>query len=47
MGKDYATAEQKLYAAILAKTKPAAIRWIVIIMLLFAGARSLMKGLGI
>ncbi len=32
---------------ILAKTKPAAIRWIVIIMLLFAGARSLMKGLGI
>ncbi|MBI5196188.1 MAG: sulfite exporter TauE/SafE family protein [Nitrospirae bacterium] len=32
---------------ILAKTKPAAIRYIVIIMLLFAGARALLKGLGI
>lgn len=32
---------------ILAKTKPAAIRYIVIGMLLFAGARALLKGLGI
>lgn len=32
---------------ILAKTKPAAIRYIVIIMLLFAGTRALLKGLGI
>jgi len=32
---------------ILAKTKPAAIRYIVIIMLLFAGSRALLKGLGI
>ena len=32
---------------ILAKTKPAAIRYIVIIMLLFAGGRALLKGLGI
>lgn len=32
---------------ILAKTKPAAVRYIVIIMLSFAGARSLLKGLGI
>jgi hypothetical protein len=32
---------------ILAKTKPAAIRYIVIILLSFAGARSLLKGLGI
>ena len=32
---------------ILAKTKPAAIRYIVITMLLFAGARALLKGLGI
>jgi len=32
---------------ILAKTKPAAIRSIVIIMLLFAGLRALLKGLGI
>jgi uncharacterized membrane protein YfcA len=32
---------------ILAKTKPAAIRYIVIVMLLFAGTRALLKGLGI
>ena len=32
---------------ILAKTKPAAIRLIVIVILLFAGSRSLLKGLGI
>lgn len=32
---------------ILARTKPAAIRYIVIIMLLFAGMRALLKGLGI
>ncbi|MBS1114876.1 MAG: hypothetical protein H6Q94_605 [Nitrospirae bacterium] len=32
---------------ILAKTKPAAIRYIVIFMLLFAGSRALLKGLGI
>ncbi|MEK6681177.1 MAG: sulfite exporter TauE/SafE family protein [Nitrospirota bacterium] len=32
---------------ILAKTKPAAIRYIVIIMLFFAGTRALLKGLGI
>lgn len=32
---------------ILTKTKPAAIRYIVIIMLLFAGTRALLKGLGI
>jgi len=32
---------------ILAKTKPAAIRYIVIAMLLFAGSRALLKGLGI
>ena len=32
---------------ILAKTKPAAIRYIVIVMLLFAGGRALLKGLGI
>lgn len=32
---------------ILAKTKPAAVRYIVIGMLLFAGARALLKGLGI
>lgn len=32
---------------ILAKTKPAAIRYVVIIMLLFAGSRALLKGLGI
>ena len=32
---------------ILAKTKPAAIRYIVITMLLFAGLRALLKGLGI
>jgi len=32
---------------ILAKTKPAAIRYIVIIMLLFAGSRAMLKGLGI
>jgi uncharacterized membrane protein YfcA len=32
---------------ILAKTKPAAVRYIVIVMLLFAGARALLKGLGI
>jgi uncharacterized membrane protein YfcA len=32
---------------ILTKTKPAAIRYIVIIMLLFAGLRALLKGLGI
>ncbi len=32
---------------ILAKTKPAAIRYIVILMLLFAGTRALLKGLGI
>jgi uncharacterized protein len=32
---------------ILAKTKPAAVRYIVIIMLLFSGARALLKGLGI
>ncbi len=32
---------------ILAKTKPAAVRYIVIAMLLFAGSRALLKGLGI
>lgn len=32
---------------ILAKTKPAAIRYMVIVLLLFAGARALLKGLGI
>ena len=32
---------------ILAKTKPAAIRYIVIIMLFLAGSRALLKGLGI
>jgi uncharacterized membrane protein YfcA len=32
---------------ILAKTKPAAVRYIVIVMLLFAGSRALLKGLGI
>jgi uncharacterized membrane protein YfcA len=32
---------------ILAKTKPAAVRYIVIVMLLFAGLRSLLKGIGI
>ncbi|MBF0555741.1 MAG: sulfite exporter TauE/SafE family protein [Nitrospirae bacterium] len=32
---------------ILAKTKPAAVRYIVIIMLFFAGSRALLKGLGI
>jgi len=32
---------------ILAKTKPAAVRYIVIAMLLFAGLRALLKGLGI
>ncbi|MBI3592536.1 MAG: sulfite exporter TauE/SafE family protein [Nitrospirae bacterium] len=32
---------------ILTKTKPAAVRYIVIIMLLFAGSRALLKGLGI
>ena len=32
---------------ILAKTKPAAIRYVVIFMLLFAGSRALLKGLGI
>jgi uncharacterized membrane protein YfcA len=32
---------------ILAKTKPAAVRYIVIVMLLFAGTRALLKGLGI
>lgn len=32
---------------ILAKTKPAAVRYIVIAMLLFAGTRALLKGLGI
>jgi len=32
---------------ILAKTKPASVRYIVIVMLLFAGARALLKGLGI
>lgn len=32
---------------ILAKTKPAAVRYIVILMLLFAGLRALLKGLGI
>jgi uncharacterized membrane protein YfcA len=32
---------------ILAKTKPAAVRYIVIVMLLFAGLRALLKGLGI
>ncbi|MEW5746538.1 MAG: sulfite exporter TauE/SafE family protein [Nitrospirota bacterium] len=32
---------------ILAKTKPAAVRYIVIVMLLFAGGRALLKGLGI
>lgn len=32
---------------ILAKTKPAAIRYIVIFMLLFAGSRAMLKGLGI
>jgi uncharacterized membrane protein YfcA len=32
---------------ILTKTKPAAVRYIVIVMLLFAGGRALLKGLGI
>ncbi|HEX8948456.1 MAG TPA: sulfite exporter TauE/SafE family protein [Dissulfurispiraceae bacterium] len=32
---------------ILAKTKPAAVRYIVIVMLLFAGTRAMLKGLGI
>lgn len=32
---------------ILVKTKPAAVRYIVIVMLLFAGLRALLKGLGI
>src|SRR3989304_4873318 len=32
---------------ILAKTKPAAVRYMVMVMLLFAGARALLKGLGI
>jgi uncharacterized membrane protein YfcA len=32
---------------ILAKTKPAAVRYIVIVMLLFSGGRALLKGLGI
>jgi len=32
---------------ILARTKPAAVRYIVIVMLLFAGTRALLKGLGI
>ncbi len=32
---------------ILAKTKPAAVRYIVIVMLLFAGLRAFLKGLGI
>ena len=32
---------------ILTKTKPAAVRYIVIVMLLFAGSRALLKGLGI
>jgi hypothetical protein len=32
---------------ILAKTKPSAVRYIVIVMLLFAGTRALLKGLGI
>jgi uncharacterized membrane protein YfcA len=32
---------------ILARTKPAAVRYIVITMLLFAGSRALLKGLGI
>ncbi len=32
---------------ILARTKPAAVRYIVIVMLLFAGLRALLKGLGI
>ncbi|MGE5893133.1 MAG: sulfite exporter TauE/SafE family protein [bacterium] len=32
---------------ILAKTKPAAIRYIVIVLLIFAGLRALLKGLGI
>jgi uncharacterized protein len=32
---------------ILAKTKPAAVRYIVIVMLLFAGSRALLKGLAI
>lgn len=32
---------------ILARTRPAAIRYIVIVMLLFAGSRALLKGLGI
>lgn len=32
---------------ILAKTKPAAVRYIVIVMLLFSGAKALLKGLGI
>jgi len=32
---------------ILAKTKPAAVRYIVIVILLFSGARALLKGLGI
>jgi uncharacterized membrane protein YfcA len=32
---------------ILAKTKPAAIRYIVLTLLIFAGGRSLLKGFGI
>jgi hypothetical protein len=32
---------------ILAKTKPKSIKWIVIVLLLFAGLRALLKGLGI
>ncbi|HLB25588.1 MAG TPA: TSUP family transporter [Nitrospirota bacterium] len=32
---------------ILAKTKPKAIKWMVIVLLLFAGVRALLKGLGI
>jgi len=32
---------------ILSRTKPAAVRYVVIIMLLFAGSRALLKGLGI
>jgi uncharacterized membrane protein YfcA len=32
---------------ILARTKPKSIKWIVIVLLLFAGARALLKGLQI
>jgi len=32
---------------ILAKTRPKSIRWIVILLLLFAGSKALLKGLGI